>query len=109
MQKFNLSEIKDTDSFSLRLWTGSMFGNTLITFAKKDGRWDSHKYWYYSDTSINEIKNFADNIDDGTWYTLEVIRGKTYKVLQYHAPESFTESNNQKFSAVIKLIDKYFY
>lgn len=136
--RFDLSKIKNTDSFSLRLWTGSMFGYSLITFDKRNGYWDGHKYKYYSDTSIKEIKlnpkisvldfinslrtinfnsfisqhqikDFQDNIDDGTWYTLEVIIEKTYKVVQCHSPELFSDSDNITFADVLKLIEKYFY
>jgi hypothetical protein len=137
-QKFNLSKIKSADGFSLRLWIGSMFGNNLITFENNSTHWDSHSYNYYSDTSIKEIKlnpkistleflnkfqafnfdnfvsqyqikDFKDEVDDGTWYTLEIIKGKNYKVFQYHSPEIFKDADNKKFSEVIKLIDKYFY
>jgi hypothetical protein len=137
-QKFNLSNIKSTDSFSLRLWTGSMFGYNLITFENKNTHLESHSYNYYSDTSIKEIKlnpkistleflnklevfnfanfvsqyqiqDFKDNVEDGTWYTLEIIKGKNYKVFQYHSPELFKDADNKKFSEVIKLLDKYFY
>ena len=137
-QKFNLSAVKSTDSFSLRLWTGSMLGYNLITFENKNTHWDSYSYNYYSDTSIKEIKlnpkistleflnklqtfnfenfvsqyqikDFKDNIDDGTWYTLEIIKEKNYKVFQYHSPELFKDVDNKKFSEVIKLLDKYFY
>jgi hypothetical protein len=137
-QKFNLSDIKITDSFSLRLWTGSMFGYTLSTFENKNSNWERHSYSYYSDTSIKEVKinpkistleflkklqtfnfdnfvsqyqiqDFKDNVDDGTLYTLEIIKGKNYKVFQYHSPEFFKDADNKKFSEVIKLLDKYFY
>lgn len=137
-QKFNLSEIKSTDSFSLRLWTSSMFGYNLITFENKNTHWDSHSYYYYSDTSIKEINlnpkistleflnklqvfnfdnfvsqyqinDFKDDVDDGTRYTLEIIKGKNYKVFQYHSPELFEDADNKKFSELIKLLDKYFY
>lgn len=137
-QKFNLSNIKSTDSFSLRLWTNSMFGYTLSTFEKKNIFWESHSYYYYSDTSIKEIKlhpkistmeflhqlktfnfdnfisqyqiqDFKDNVDDGTWYTLEVIRGEHYKVFQYHNPELFKDGQNKEFATVINLLEKYFY
>lgn len=136
-KRFDLSKIKDTDSFSLRLWTGSMFGYSLMTFENKNGTWYSHKYEYYSDTSIKEIKlspkistsdfikrlsvlnfesfisqreikNFQDNVDDGTWYTLEIIKGKTYKVIQYHSPESFSDNDNIKFATFLKLFYKQF-
>ncbi len=137
-KKFNLSEIKSNDSFCLRLWTGSMFGYNLITFENKNSRWDSRCYNYSSDTLIREIKlnpgistleflnklqafnfdnfvsqyqikDFTDNVDDGTWYTLEIIRGKNYKVFQYHSPELFKDIDNKRFSDVMRLFDKYFY
>ena len=137
-QKFNLSQIKSTDSFSLRLWTGSMMGYNLTTFESKKTFWEARSYNYYSDTSIKEvklnskistqdflnklqafkfddfvsqykIKDFKDNIDDGTWYTLEIIRGKNYIVLQYHSPELFKDADNKKFAEVMRLFDKYFY
>ena len=137
-QKFNLSDLKSTDSLSLRLWTGSMFGYNLITFENKNNHWESHSYNYYSDTSIKEIKlnpkistleflnklqafkfdnfisqyqikDFKDDVDDGTRFTLEIIKGTDYKVFQYHSPELFNDADNKKFSEVIKLLDKYFY
>ncbi len=137
-QKFNLAELKQTDSFSIRLWTGSMFGYSLTVFTNKNAKWDSHSYSYSSDTAITEIKltpkittlefldklrtfdfdtfvsqfqikNFTDTVDDGTWYTLEITTGKTYKVFQYHSPELYNDIDNKKFSEVIKLCSEYFF
>ena len=136
-QKLNLSEIKNTDSLSLRLWTSSMMGYNLTTFEKKNNKWESYSYNYFSDTLIKttklnpkistsefinkllaydfdnfisqyQIKDFKDNVDDGIIYTLEIIKEKKYKVLQYHSPESFKDADNRKFSDVIKLLNQYF-
>ena len=137
-QKFPLSEINNSDNISFRLWSTSMVGYGLLIFRKSNNRWDSHKLKYYSDTSIREVKifptisttefvnklqavdfstfisqyqieDFKDNVDDGVRYTLELIIGKTYKVVQYHSPDSFTDANNVKFYSFIQLIDKYFH
>ncbi len=115
-----------------------MFGYNLITFENKNSHWESHSYDYYSDTSIKEvklnpkipaseflnklkafdfdnfisqyqIKDFQDDVNDGTWYTLEIIKGKNYRVFQYHSPEAFKDAINKKFSEVMKLFDNYFY
>ena len=136
-KKFGLSEIKNNDSFCLRLWTGSMFGYNLSTFDYKNGYWNSRSYNYFSDTSIKEvklnpkistseflnqllafnfdkfisqyqIKGFQDNVDDGTWYTLEIIKKKGYRVFQYHSPESYEDNDNKQFAELIKMLDKFF-
>ncbi len=109
---------KNTDSFSLRLWTGSMFGNELFLLRKNNEKWDSHRYQYYDTSTLKEVKfkpeisisnlmdslkmidfeklisqnkieNFQDDVDDGTIYTLEILYYNSYRIFQYHSPELF--------------------
>ena len=132
--KFDLPRTEDVEGLSLRLWTGSMLGYTLQTFIDNT----AHSYSYSSDTKIKEykikakittteflrllksfdigkmisqyeIQNFADNVNDGTWYTLEIKDGRHYKILQYHSPHLFNDPANKKFSEIIDLCDKYFF
>ena len=133
----NLSEAINSDSLSLRLWTSNMMGYNLITFENKNAQWETYSYNYLSDTLIRktklnpkfstfeflkkilvfdfdsfisqyQIKNFTDNVDDGTWFTLEIIKEKKYKVLQYHSPASFKDIDNKKFTDLLKLLNSYF-
>jgi len=135
--QLGLSKISDSDSFSIRLWTSGMFGYGLHTFVKEKNKWQTHSYEYRLDSSLeeikikpkisltgfvtalqainfttlisqNEIKDFIDNVDDGVIYTLEITIGKSYKVFQYHSPDSFSDKDNKTFSEIISLITKYF-
>ena len=132
--EFDVFQSKDTSNLSFRLWAGSMLGYTLRTYAN----YIAKCYSYNSDTNIKqnkikskitttefisrlkslhidkmisqyEINNFTDNVDDGNWYTLEIMNGRQYKVLQYHSPYLFKDPDNRKFAELIDLCDKYFH
>ena len=63
----------------------------------------------YDLLSQDEIDNFVDNVADGVTYTMEIATSKYYKLLSYHCPEHFanTEENNRKFLNIVLLLDKY--
>ena len=132
--KLGLSNIDIADSFSIRLWTQSMFGCNLMTVINNT----THSYSYKSVATLNEnrikskistqeflqnlqsfdfekmisqyeIKGFKDDVDDGTQYTLEIMTGRHYKVLQYHSPDAFNDPDNKAFSKIIDLCYKYFH
>ena len=127
----------EKDSFSFRLWTSSMTGYQMMIFKKNGDDFISKKYKYTTPNSFYEVKvnpkmdfkqfynglksfdfnvlipqisipGFEDNVDDGISYTLEIILNKSYKVVRYHSPQSFSDSDNKHFSKFILLISKYF-
>jgi hypothetical protein len=59
--------------------------------------------------SQDEINNFVDNVADGVTYTMEVATTKYYKLISYHCPEHYanTEQNNRQVLHIVLLLDNY--
>lgn len=66
-------------------------------------------YNFESLLSQDEIDNFVDSVADGVTYTMEIATSKYYKLLSYHCPEHFanTETNNKHFLNIVFLLDHY--
>jgi hypothetical protein len=136
--RLQLTELsKSLDSFSLRLWTGGMFGYQLMIINKVNGSWKSFKYSYTTENNIkeekfkqnisittllvtlnsidfkkfknqNEIEGFNDNVADGVTYTLEVLYNNSFRILQYHAPHAFKDKDNMIFQNLLNILSKHF-
>ena len=128
---------RSLDSLSIRLWTGSMIGSRISTLTKLNSTWQTHMYRYNSKMESTEldckpklspeklienlgilgykdlptqldIQGFNDDVYDGTLYTLEIIWVGSYKILQYHSPQAFSDKYNLIFSKILDLLNDYF-
>jgi len=54
--------------------------------------------------SQSQITGFSDNIADGEYYDLEVATKNYYRHLFFHEPRRYSDSVNQRFSRLIKLL-----
>lgn len=68
-----------------------------------------NNYSFENMLSQNEIEGFVDNVADGVTYTLEIATSKYYKLLTYHCPGRYadTDENNRLFLNIILLLDHY--
>ena len=69
--------------------------------------------YFTSDSILNlpsqrAIPGFRDNIGDGQRCQIEIATNSFYKLLDYHCPEHYTDTDNRKFLQTLLLLDKYF-
>lgn len=131
--------IKQQDgNLSLRLWEYTMWGETLSSIRKVNGKWESSRLQllnrgikekvFYPVISLDqviatltnfpyknfpnqfELVNFTYTVDDGIRYALEIVLNGHYYHLAYDNPATYASKDkyNKQFADLISVLSSYF-